>query len=376
MRTRVRLCIALVALFAAGRLALPAVADDSWKPHLEEKNGEVKDLGDPKALKDGDWLEIQYGAYPGYRARLGVVVSEEKTAYSPQYKNVFSKMIVAMADRPKMVADPQNYIEDLVRQALTSTNRFELLERTSAVSDIVGEQALGDSGRVDPATAVSAGRITGAEYLVKATLIELNPEKDTKEITAAGGGKGSSGAGFGDLGVKTKVAFCRLSMRVIRVETGEIVSDQMVDGTCTTAGLTGMAGFGLRMVGSAVRVKSKKQAPITNAMQTCANKAAYYVATSLESAPWLGTVAEVADRTITIAAGTRAGLREGVMLTLLSRGADVVDPGTGEVIGSENREIGQVRIVTAQERFSTGEIVQGGEGAKKGDLVRRENPKH
>ncbi len=375
MRTRVRLWIALGVLLAAGWLALPAVADDSWKPHLEDKSGEAKPLGDPKALKDGDWLKIQYGPYPGYKARVGVVVSEEKNAYPPKYKNVFSKMIVAMADRPKMVADPQNYIEDLVRQALTSTNRFDLLERTSAVGDIAREQALADSGRVDSATAVLTGRITGAEYLVKTTLIELNPEKDTEEIKAAGGGKGSSGAGFGDLGVKQKIAFCRLSMRVIRAETGEIVSDQMVDGTCITAGLTGMAGFGLRMVGSAARIGSKKQAPITNAMQTCANKAAYYVAASLEAAPWQGMVADVTDHTITIAAGTGAGLHEGVVLTLLSRGADVVDPETKEVLGSENKEIGQVRIVSAQERFSTGEIIQGGEGAKKGDLVRRENPK-
>src|SRR5438552_3150845 len=54
MRTRIRLCILFGVLLAAGRLAPPAVADDSWTPHLENKNGEAKDLGDPKALKDGD----------------------------------------------------------------------------------------------------------------------------------------------------------------------------------------------------------------------------------------------------------------------------------------------------------------------------------
>jgi curli biogenesis system outer membrane secretion channel CsgG len=375
MWTRVRLCIAFGVLLAAGRLALPALADDAWKPHLENKNGEAKELGDPKALKDGDWLEIQYGPYSGYKSRLAVVVSEEKTAYTPEYKSAFKKMIVAMADRPKMVPNPQNYIEDLVRQALTSTNRFELLERTTATADIAAEQALGDSGRVDTATAVPADRITGAEYLVKATLIELNPEKDTKEVRATGGAAGNGAAGFGDLGVKTKVAFCRLSLRVIRVETGEIVSDQMLDGTCTTAGLTGVTGFGLRAIGGAFKGKSKKEAPITNAMQTCANKAAYYAATSMGAATWIGTVADVTDRTVTIAAGTAAGLHEGVILTLISRGADIVDPNTQEVIGSENKEIGQVRIVSTQERFSTGEIIQGGEGAKKGDLVRRESPK-
>ncbi len=420
MKTPVPSRCVFVLLLAFTLLASIASGDESWRPRLaaKDKDAETRDLGDPKALKDGDWLQLQYGEYAGYRSRLGVVVSEEKTAYSPKYKHAFSRMIVAMANRPKTVANPQNYIEDLVREALTNTHRFDLLERTSAAADIEDEQALGDStsvdsatvvvadaadsvtavatdavdsatvtptgaedsvatalaGRVDQATAVRTGRMIGAEYIVKATLVELNPEKEAKELKAIGGSTASVAA-FGDLGVKTRIAFCRLNLRVIRVETGEIVSDQIVDGTCTTASLTGITGFGLPTLGGAFRGKSKKEAPITNAMKTCASKAAYFVATSLDETVWMGRVADVAERTVTIAAGTREGLREGIVLTLLSKGAEVVDPETQEVIGSETSEIGQLRITSAQEQFATAEIVKGGEGAKKGDLVRREKLK-
>jgi hypothetical protein len=128
-------------------------------------------------------------------------------------------------------------------------------------------------------------------------------------------------------------------------------------------------------LGGAIAGKSKKQPPISNAMQACANKAAYSVATKLEESTWQSTVASVTGSQVTITGGTNVGLQEGMTLTLLARGADVADPETNEVIGFETSEIGQVRILSAQEKFSTCEIIQGGDGAKQGDLVRRENPK-
>jgi curli biogenesis system outer membrane secretion channel CsgG len=361
---------------ASGANAVATGTDPAWAPHLENKNGESRPLRNPKELKDKDWLSIHYGEYPGYRSRLGLMVSEEKTAYSPKYKNEFAKMIVGLSGRPKTLADPQNHLEDLVRQALVVTNRFNLVERDTSVDALAAERALADSGRADAATVARAGRMEGAEYVVRATLIELNPEKETKELKGLADAASKGGGAFGDLGLKTRVAFCRMNLRVIRSETGEIVSDQTVDGSCLTTGVSGMSGVGLRMMGSALRVNAGKEPPISDAMQSCANKAAYYVAMSLQETAWQGTVAGVAEHQLTINGGANVGLREGMTLTLLARGEDVVDPETHEVIGAETSEIGQVRVVSVQPQLATCEILQGGQGAKKGDLVRREVQKH
>ena len=90
-------------------------------------------------------------------------------------------------------------------------------------------------------------------------------------------------------------------------------------------------------------------------MQAGANKAAYFVANKLEDIPWQGNVASVTGTKVTIIGGTNVGHLAGMTLTLLSKGADVVD---------------------VQEKFSICVILQGGEGAKKGDLVRREPEKN
>ena len=367
-------------VISAALVILPrsASSDEGWKAYLESKKGETRDLGEVRQVKDKDWLTIHYTEFTGYKPRLGVVASEEKTAYPPEYKDEFARMIVDLSGKGAQATLPQNHIEDLVRQALMSTSRFKMVERTTATQDILAEQDFGASGRVDAKSAAKIGKIKGTEYTVKATIIELNPEKDTKTIQAAGGAMGSSGLGFAGLGLTGKVAFCRLNVRVIRTETSEIVADQTVDGTAKSSGFSlggmgaGATGGGSGIAGGGLGVKSKKEAPLSDAMQACANKVAYYVATKLEDAPWQGSVASVSGTKVTIVGGTNVGLQPDMTLTLLSKGQDVVDPESNEVIGSETSQIGQVRVVSVQEKFSICEIVQGGDGAKTGDLVRRE----
>jgi curli biogenesis system outer membrane secretion channel CsgG len=357
-------------------LTLPALAQEGWRCYLESKKGETKELGDYRQLKDKDWLTIRYTDFAGYKPRLGVVASEEKTAYPPEYQNEWARMMVDLSGKANQGTLPQNHIEDLVRQALMSTNRFKMVERTTATDDILAEQDLGASGRVDQKTAPKVGKIKGTEYTVKATIIELNPEKDTKDIKAGAGAAGASGFGLTALGLSGKVSFCRLNVRVIRTETSEIVADQTVDGTAKSSGFS-IGGGGAHLTGGGIAggglgFKSKKEAPLSDAMQACANKVAYFVTSKLEDSPWQGNIASVTGTKVMIIGGTNVGLKEGMTLTLLSKGADVVDPETNEVIGAETSQIGQVRIVTAQEKFSTCEIIEGGEGAKKGDYVRRE----
>ena len=182
---RIRFAMSCVLAAALGGLILPAFADQGWRSYLENKKGETRDLGDVKQLKDKDWLTIHYTDFTGYKPRLGVVASEEKTAYPPEYRNEFARMMVDLSGKAPQATLPQNHIEDLVRQALMSTNRFKMVERTTATEDILAEQDLGASGRVDAKSAARIGKIKGAEYTVKATIVELNPEKDAKSIATS-----------------------------------------------------------------------------------------------------------------------------------------------------------------------------------------------
>src|SRR5438132_1430124 len=75
--------------------------------------------------------------------------------------------------------------------------------------------------------------------------IEINPEKESKDIGVGAGVLGHGVLGVGSIGISGKVAFCRLNVRVINSATGEIVQDLTADGTAKSSGM----GIGGGLIG-------------------------------------------------------------------------------------------------------------------------------
>lgn len=369
---------ALALAVALGVLAaMPAAAQEGgeWKPYLSEKKGDKEFPPNPKELKDEKWLNIAYTEYAGYKPRIGVVISEERRPGAQEYKNEWVKMFASMNTKAKST-DGTNHIESQVRQALNNTNRFVMVERTTALDDVMAEQDLGASGRVDQKTSAKIGKIKGADYTVKVEMIDADPDKESSKIGAIGGGAGARTLGVGSLGLSGTVAWARLNVRIIRTETSEVVADMTVDGTAKGKGL-GIGGGLIKAAaggvgGGGVGYSSKKEASLADALQVAANKAAYFVALKLEDLPWEGAVMKVEGKKIVVNAGTNVGLKAGMTLKLLAKGEEMIDPDTNESLGFDSSEIGEIRIVSVAERFATCEVVSGGTGAKRGDVVRLE----
>lgn len=365
------------ALLALGVLAAPqARAEGDWKPYLETKKGEKDFPSDPKQLKDDAWLDIAYTDFTGYKPRVGVVMSEERRSGAQEYNNEWVRLLASSMKSPSTSSGGTNNIETQVRQAMNNTHRFVMVERTTALDDVMGEQDLGASGRVDQKTAAKIGKIKGADYTVKVELIDADPNKKSSSIGAIAGGAGSKTLGVGSLGLSGEVAWARLNVRVIRTETSEVIADMTVDGTAKGKGL-GIGGGLIKaaskgVVGGGVGYSSKEHASLADALQVAANKAAYQVALQLEDLPWEGSVMKVEGKKVVINAGTNVGLKAGMTLKLLKKGEEMIDPDTNESLGFDSSENGAIKIVSVAEKFATCEIVDGGAGTKRGDIVRLE----
>ena len=374
----VRTVVAVLA-FTALVGAVQAYGEE-WRAFLTDKKGEQASFPEGgKGLKDKEWLTIGYTAFAGYKPRLGVVFTEEKQQSPGQYSSESLRALIDLFGRSQPGTNPINHIEDPVRQALHSTNRFTMVERTTATDDVLGEQDFGGSGRVDKKTAAQTGKMKGSDFIVKATLLELNPEKEARSINAIGGALGATTLGIASIGLSGKVAFCRINVRIIDATTGVVAQDITVDGTSNSSGLNLGGGLIKAMsngvAGGGAGYSNKKAAVIMDAIQSCANKVAYAVATKMEEIPWQGSVASVNGSKIMINAGTNIGLKTGLTLKLLAKGEEVLDPDDGSSLGFQMEEIGAVRITGVQEKFSTCEITEGGDGVKKGDVVRLEPQK-
>lgn len=159
-------------------------------------------------------------------------------------------------------------LQDMLASELVSTGAFQVLERQE-IDAVLGEQNLGASGRVDPATKAKIGKIKGAKYLIAATVSAY--EEDT---SGTGGGIGIGGFSIG--GSQSK-AYMAVDLKVINTTTGEIADARTVEATSTSGGLSlgGHAG------GFSGGLSKYEKTPVGKAIRACIIEISEYLECSL-----------------------------------------------------------------------------------------------
>lgn len=116
----------------------------------------------------------------------------------------------------------------MLANELTSTGAFKVVER-ERLNSVLGEQDLGASGRVNPATAAKMGKVTGAQYLITGKVSAY--EENTK---GTGGGLSFKGI---SLGGKSQQAYLAIDLRVVNATTGEVEFVRTVEGRSKGGGM-------------------------------------------------------------------------------------------------------------------------------------------
>ncbi|HEV7240459.1 MAG TPA: CsgG/HfaB family protein [Thermoanaerobaculia bacterium] len=116
----------------------------------------------------------------------------------------------------------------MLTNELAGTGKFKMVERDK-LSAVLDEQDLADSGRVSKKTGAKIGKLTGAQYLVTATLSAF-------EENTAGTGGGVSFRGI-SVGGKKESAYMAVDLRVIDTTTGEIEFTRTVEARASSGGL-------------------------------------------------------------------------------------------------------------------------------------------
>jgi curli biogenesis system outer membrane secretion channel CsgG len=111
---------------------------------------------------------------------------------------------------------------------LASTEKFKIVERNK-LNHVLAEQDLADSGRVNRATGAKIGKLTGARYLVFATVSAF----DTK---TAGTGGGISFRGIA-VGGKKEDAYLAVDLRVVDTTTGDVEFTRTVEARASSGGV-------------------------------------------------------------------------------------------------------------------------------------------
>ena len=264
-------------------------------------------------------------AYTGPRRRVGIVDFENKTAYGTRLGTAASDILVT---------------------ELVKSGKFIVVERDK-MAKIMEEQKLGMTGAIDPKTAASVGKIMGLNAIVTGSISQF--------------GVATTGSDYLITQSKKQVASCTVDVRVVDVETGQIIwadsgKGESVSSKSQVLGMGTRGGYDEMIEGESLRAAISK---LVDNIQSQINA----------KTQWYAKVLDVDGGNVFIGAGTESGLKEGENLSVFHRGREIRDE-NNLVVGYIENPVGSLSVLRhAGDKMSIGKM-SGTDIPAKGDVVR------
>jgi curli biogenesis system outer membrane secretion channel CsgG len=241
-------------------------------------------------------------------------------------------------------------IESLDSQLIdrvNATRKFDVLSR-SDLADVLKEQDLGASGNVDAKTAAKAGKLSGAKYLLVATVDDFDDYIEKATF-----------AGTGQTATKRVFRFSIIG-KLYDSTTGKLIESANFQ--------TGNDEFKLIQVD---RNYTEKNGELSDEMMVGISRSmAEKIATHLADVIFPAKVLTKRDTAVTINRGEGGGVAEGDVFNVFALGEELIDPDTKESLGREEVKVGKVKISQVNPKTSQAQILED-TGIDKGAVLRK-----
>jgi curli biogenesis system outer membrane secretion channel CsgG len=269
-------------------------------------------------------------------------------------------------------------IQAMMTKRIVQDGRFTVVERRK-VNEVMHEQDFDASNRVKHGSGARIGQIKGADLTLMGDIVVFGRD-DRRNSGFAGGGVIGAGAAVGGY-KQTNKAVVVLDYRIVDVETSEVIASGEARGESKRISQGAGAAFfaGGAFGGAGVNMTSSNfgETIIGEATMDAVDKLALDVrnvnmqggATSRDL-DLDALVADVSGDSITINAGSAAGLQAGQTFTVYHKGKVIKDPSTGEVLDVQTTPLGQLTITVVRDKISMGTYSGSGRPVV-GDVVRK-----
>jgi len=209
---------------------------------------------------------------------------------------------------------------DILVTELVKTNKFIVVERDK-LNKILDEQKLAVSGVIDSNTAVKMGKLLGLNAIVIGGISQFGVKEEGSDYLLTQS--------------RQQVAECSVDIRVIDVETGEILYADSGKGITkkkisSILGLGTKAGYDETLEGEALR------AAIVQFVDN--------IVSQVNTKPWYCKVTKISQDNIYLNAGQQSGIKIGTVLKVYNLGETITDPDTGKILGREETETGEIEV--------------------------------
>jgi len=290
---------------------------------------------------------VRWGEYQGKKIRIGVLEADNQSSVS-SYSWGGGEYSAAVEQVP------MNGIDALLTDAMAKTGRFTILTRTEELNDVLGEQDLGDSGRVAKPSAAKIGQVLGAQYLVQIVINSYEPNVGGKKVGLGGFSRKLRAVGGAKVG-KNK-GYVQMTFKLINAETSEIVASEVVEATISDMSFGfGGTGYGAAGVLGGF-LSSYSKTPIGQAVMAGINIGVVELVKQVGNLPLTGSVVKVDPDKAIVNLGEGL-VATGDLLTAVSQGEEFIDPDTGLSLGAEEEEVGTLKVTSVKEKYCYVEAV-------------------
>lgn len=289
--------------------------------------------------------QIQYGPYHGPKKTIAVTKFDANGAFVAKYGG----WDIGGGLAAQLVSE------------LNRTHRFIVVDRAD-LKAVLREQQMGLAKLATKTSAPRAGNLLGAQHLIRGSVTQF-------EQAESGGGLsfGLSLPGIGGaLSPQIRNGSVGMDLRIIDTTTGRIVKTYTVEKEVSGAALALDASTGDFNFGGDVF----KKTALGKATRAAIADAVAKIIQGMDAVPWQALVASVRGPKVYINAGEKANIKRGDTLNVYRVMERITDPATQEVLGVEERQIGQIRVDQVSSKYSTGFLTGGGAPPKRGDILR------
>jgi curli biogenesis system outer membrane secretion channel CsgG len=271
-------------------------------------------------------------------ALLPVLVSAQEGKSTLAVSSIKATPSLAASVKPDKKLEMNRIIESLDSQLvdrINATRKFDVVGR-SDLKDVVGEQDLGGSGNVDAKTAAQAGKLTGAKYLLVATVDDFQDyvEKATFE-------------GTGRTATKRVFRFSVVG-KIYDSTTGKLLESVNLQ--------TGSDAF--KQIQQERNYVVKDGELSDEMMVAVSRNMAEKIANRVADVVFPAKVLIKRDNAITINRGEGGGMTVGTVFNVYALGQELIDPDTKESLGREEVKVGKVKITQVNPKTSQAEILE------------------
>lgn len=231
---------------------------------------------------------------------------------------------------------------NMLTTALSKTNKFDVIEYDD-VANTLRKQNLTIEKFISRLSQNRGVELEGLDYILTGSITEFGEFEKTTTLIA--------------FKTNTRIATMAADIRIIDIRDGAVV-------VAETVRLTGKSGSTLQLE-NYKDSRDNQGRLLGQVMRATSNEAVRRIVSNLYP---IKVVAKQ-SKYVMLNYGDSL-LSKGNILDIFSQGETFVDPDTGEVLGSEERQIGSVKVVSTQPKLSKAEVLYGGSNIQKGMLAR------